>query len=53
MKKPLGISFDVLAKVNNFIFSTNFIVLDYDVDYEIPIILGRPFLAIDKALGYI
>ena len=33
-----------------FIFLADFIVLDMEEDKEIPIILGRPFLATDKAM---
>lgn len=28
----------------------DFVILDYEVDVEVPIILGRPFLAIGRAL---
>ena len=35
---------DALVKVEKFIFSRNFIVLDIEEDNEIPMILGRPFL---------
>ena len=41
---------DVLIKVDKFIFSVDFIVLDMEEDKEIPIILGRPFLATSKAI---
>ena len=41
---------DVLVKVDKFIFSVDFIVLDMEEDKEIPIILGRPFLATCEAL---
>ena len=41
---------DVLVKVDKFIFSTNFIVLDMEEDSEIPIILGRLFLATGRAM---
>ena len=41
---------DVLVKVDKFIFPTDFIVLDMEEDKEIPIILGRPFLATGKAM---
>ena len=41
---------DVLVKVDKFIFSEDFIFLDMEEDKEIPIILGRPFLAIGGAL---
>ncbi|NHN20238.1 hypothetical protein G6046_04730, partial [Bacillus amyloliquefaciens] len=41
---------DVLVKVDIFIFPVNFIVLDMEEDKEIPIILGRPFLATGRAM---
>ena len=41
---------DVLVKVDKLIFLTDFIVLDMEEDKEIPIILGRPFLATSGAL---
>ncbi|XP_070003267.1 uncharacterized protein [Nicotiana sylvestris] len=50
MKRPLGIIDDVLVRVNKFILPANFVILDCEVDDEVPIILGRPFLATGKAL---
>ncbi|XP_070005355.1 uncharacterized protein [Nicotiana sylvestris] len=50
MKRPLGIIDDVLVRVDKFILPTDFMILDCKVDYEVPIILGRPFLATRKAL---
>ena len=44
---------DVLVKVDIFIFPANFIFLDVEEDKEIPIILGRPFLAMGRALIYV
>ncbi|XP_022148332.1 uncharacterized protein LOC111017013 [Momordica charantia] len=41
---------DVLVQVDKFIFPADFIILDYDVDKELPIILVRPFLATGRAL---
>ena len=41
---------DVLVKVDKFIFPADFIVLDMEEDEEIPIILGRPFLATSRAM---
>ena len=41
---------DVLVNVDKFIFSVDFIVLDFEVDKEVPIILGRSLLAIGKIL---
>ncbi|XP_038880334.1 uncharacterized protein LOC120071976 [Benincasa hispida] len=41
---------NVLVQVDKFIFPADFIILDYEADREVPIILGRPFLAIGQAL---
>ncbi|XP_070050448.1 uncharacterized protein [Nicotiana tomentosiformis] len=53
MKRPLGIIDDMLVRVDKFILPVDFVILDYEVDYEVPIILGRPFLATGKALVYV
>ena len=37
-------------KVDEFIFLTDFIVLDMEEDKEVPIIIGKPFLATGRAL---
>ncbi|XP_070029395.1 uncharacterized protein [Nicotiana sylvestris] len=50
MKRLLGIIDDVLVRVDKFILPADFVILDCEVDYEVPIILGRPFLAIGKEL---
>ncbi|XP_073289849.1 uncharacterized protein [Primulina huaijiensis] len=50
VKYPQGIIEDVLVKVEKFIFSADFVVLDMEEDMEMPLILGRPFLATGKAL---
>ncbi|PIN17626.1 DNA-directed DNA polymerase [Handroanthus impetiginosus] len=47
---PKGVIEDILVKVDKFIFPADFIVLDMEVDSEIPIILGRPFLATGRIL---
>lgn len=47
---PRGIIEDVLVKVDKFIFPSDFIVLDMEEDREVPIILGRPFLATGRTL---
>ncbi|XP_070023223.1 uncharacterized protein [Nicotiana sylvestris] len=49
-QKPVRIVNDVLAKVGKFLLPTDFVILDCAVDKEIPIILGRPFLATGRAL---
>ncbi|XP_070050853.1 uncharacterized protein [Nicotiana tomentosiformis] len=50
VKRALGILDDVLVKVGKFVFPADFVILDCKVDEEIPIILGRPFLAIGIAM---
>ena len=50
VKRPIGILHDVLVKVESFICPTDFVTLDYEVDFEGLIILGRPFLATGCAL---
>ena len=50
LKHPRGVIEDVLVKVDKFIFLDDFIVLDMEEDKEIPIILGRPFLATGRAM---
>ncbi|XP_062109416.1 uncharacterized protein LOC133820034 [Humulus lupulus] len=47
---PRGVIEDVLVKVDKFIFPADFIVLDMEEDSNVPIILGRPFLATGQAL---
>ena len=47
---PRGIIEDVLVKVDKFIFLTDFIILDMQEDKEVPINLGRPFLATRRAM---
>ena len=37
-------------KVDKFIFLADFIILDMQEDKEVPIILGRPFLAMGRAM---
>lgn len=47
---PEGNIEDVLVKMDKFIFSVDFIVLDFEADKEVPIILGRHFLTMGKIL---
>ncbi|KAK8923616.1 hypothetical protein KSP39_PZI019737 [Platanthera zijinensis] len=47
---PKGIVEDVLVKVEKFIFPADFVVLDMEEDRDVPIILGRPFLATGRTL---
>ena len=50
VKRPIGILHDVLVKVESFIFPADFVILDCEVDFEVPIILWRSFLATGRAL---
>ncbi|XP_070039046.1 uncharacterized protein [Nicotiana tomentosiformis] len=50
MKRPLGVIEDVLIRIDKFILPADFVILDCEVDYEVPNILVRPFLATVKAL---
>ena len=50
LKHPWGVIEDGLVKVDKFIFPADFIVLDMEADKEIPIILGKPFLATGRSM---
>ncbi|XP_070026554.1 uncharacterized protein [Nicotiana sylvestris] len=50
VKRPSGIMDDVLIQVGKFVFPADFVILDCKVDEDIPIILGRLFLATRRAL---
>ncbi|GJS33900.1 reverse transcriptase domain-containing protein [Tanacetum coccineum] len=45
---PTGIAEDVFVKVGTFYFPADFMVVDYDADPRVPLILGRPFLRTAK-----
>nr|GEX45134.1 reverse transcriptase domain-containing protein [Tanacetum cinerariifolium] len=45
-----GIAKDVFMQVGKFTFPANFIIVDYDVDPRVPLILGRPFLRMARTL---
>ncbi|GJS32286.1 reverse transcriptase domain-containing protein [Tanacetum coccineum] len=47
---PAGIAEDVFVPVGKFTFPADFVVVDYDVDPRVPLILGRPFLRTARAL---
>ena len=50
VKRPIGILHDVLVKVESLIFPVDFLILDCEADFEVPIILGSPFLATGRSL---
>ncbi|GKC65162.1 reverse transcriptase domain-containing protein [Tanacetum coccineum] len=47
---PEGIAEDVFVQVGKFTFPADFVVVDYEVDPRVPLILGRPFLRTAHAL---
>nr|GFA97714.1 reverse transcriptase domain-containing protein [Tanacetum cinerariifolium] len=47
---PDGIARDVFVPVGKFTFPANFVVVDYESDPRVPLILGRPFLRTARAL---
>ncbi|KAF7841764.1 uncharacterized protein G2W53_004062 [Senna tora] len=47
---PRGIVENVLVKVDKLILPADFIVLDYEEDKNVPIILDRPFLATGRTI---
>ncbi|GJU15331.1 reverse transcriptase domain-containing protein [Tanacetum coccineum] len=48
--KLIGIAEDVYLKVGKFKFLTDFVVVDFDADPRVPLILERSFLKIGRAL---
>ncbi|GJU27697.1 reverse transcriptase domain-containing protein [Tanacetum coccineum] len=47
---PAGIARDVFVPVGKFTFLADFIIVDYESDPRVPLILGRPFLRTARAL---
>ncbi|GJT49191.1 reverse transcriptase domain-containing protein [Tanacetum coccineum] len=47
---PAGVAEDVFGKVEIFYFPADFVVVDYEVDPRVPLILERPFLRMAQAL---
>ncbi|GJY74396.1 reverse transcriptase domain-containing protein [Tanacetum coccineum] len=47
---PVGVAEDVIVKVGKFHFLADLVVVDYDVDPRVPLILRRPFLRTTRAL---
>nr|GEW84664.1 reverse transcriptase domain-containing protein [Tanacetum cinerariifolium] len=48
--RPKGVAEDVFIKVGKFYFSTDFVVVDFEADPRVPLILGRSFLRTGRAL---
>nr|GEZ18748.1 reverse transcriptase domain-containing protein [Tanacetum cinerariifolium] len=50
ISRPVGVVEDVFVKVGTFHFSADFVVVDFDADPRVPLILGRSFLKTERAL---
>ncbi|GJR55799.1 reverse transcriptase domain-containing protein [Tanacetum coccineum] len=50
ISQPIGIAEDVDIKVGKFQFPTDFVVVDFDADPRVPLILRRSFLKTGRAL---
>ncbi|KAK2409394.1 hypothetical protein QL285_044821 [Trifolium repens] len=47
---PHGVLEDVLVRCAEFVFPADFVILDMEECVEVPVLLGRPFLATGRAL---
>nr|GEX09370.1 hypothetical protein [Tanacetum cinerariifolium] len=50
ISRPIRVVEDVFVKVGAFYFPADFVVVDFDVDLQVPLILGRSFIKIGRAL---
>nr|GEU47355.1 hypothetical protein [Tanacetum cinerariifolium] len=50
ISRPVGVADDVFVKVGMFHFPADFVVVDFDADPRVPLILGRSFLKTGRAL---
>ena len=50
MAQPKRVLEDVLIKVGKFVFLMDFVIMDMEEDTQVPLQLGRPFLATGAAL---
>nr|GEV51156.1 reverse transcriptase domain-containing protein [Tanacetum cinerariifolium] len=50
ISRPVGLAEDVYVKVGSFDFPADFVVVDFDADPRVPLILGRSFLKTRRAL---
>nr|GEU61044.1 reverse transcriptase domain-containing protein [Tanacetum cinerariifolium] len=50
ISRPVGVAEDVFVKVGTFHFPADFVVVDFDADPQVPLILRRSFLKTKKAL---
>nr|GEY05419.1 reverse transcriptase domain-containing protein [Tanacetum cinerariifolium] len=50
ISRPVGVAEDVFVKVGTFHFPAHFVVVDFDADPRVPLILERSFLKTERAL---
>nr|GEW25219.1 reverse transcriptase domain-containing protein [Tanacetum cinerariifolium] len=50
ISRPVGVTEDVFVKVGTFHFLADFVVVEFDGDPRVPLILGRSFLKTGRAL---
>nr|GEV67741.1 reverse transcriptase domain-containing protein [Tanacetum cinerariifolium] len=50
ISRPVGVAEDVFVKVGTFHFLADFVVVDFDANPRVPLILGRSFLKTGRAL---
>nr|GEV76350.1 reverse transcriptase domain-containing protein [Tanacetum cinerariifolium] len=50
ISRPIGVAEDVYVKVGKFHFPADFVVVDFDADPRVPLILRRSFLKTGRAL---
>nr|GFA49543.1 reverse transcriptase domain-containing protein [Tanacetum cinerariifolium] len=50
ISRPVGVAEDVFVKVGTFHFPVDFVVVDFDADPRVPLILERSFLKTGRAL---
>ncbi|GJR77621.1 reverse transcriptase domain-containing protein [Tanacetum coccineum] len=50
ISRPIGVGEDVFVKVGKFHFPADFVVVSFDADHRVPLILGRSFLKTGHAL---
>nr|GEZ87174.1 hypothetical protein [Tanacetum cinerariifolium] len=50
ISRPVGVAEDVFVKVGTFHFPANFVVVDFNADTQVPLILRRSFLKTGRAL---
>nr|GFA08682.1 reverse transcriptase domain-containing protein [Tanacetum cinerariifolium] len=50
IRTPAGIAREFFVSVGKFTFPADFVIVDYESDLRVPLILGRPFLRTARAL---